>query len=478
MSQVTRSTPRSWEHQIKGFNFVRRLWDLGRPSALLFVAMGGGKSRMALDLAASLDPSRILIVCPMRVVAVWEAQCQRHATFPYRFIGLDDRAGSVAAKARLARDTLALARAEKQTAILAINYESACLEPFASLALNSMWPLVIADEIHRIKNPSGKQSRFMGRLAMRASHRLGLSGTPLPHDLLDAWAQFRFLNPAVFDATFNSYKHRYAEWGGFHDKQVKRWREIEDFNRRFYSITYRVTKEEALPDLPPELDQPLYCDLGEAATKAYRELEEQFLTWLGNAPEELLTVANALVLLTRLQQLTGGTLRDDNKVEHHIDSAKENLLADWLGDLPEDEPVVVFARFISDLDAIRRACVKAGCGHVEVSGRSPHGITQWQAGQAQVLACQIQVGGEGQDFTRARYCVFYSFGFSLAQYMQARARVHRPGQTRPTFYYHLLARHTIDGRILRAVENRAEMVETILQEMSPCRKTTNSLPPS
>ena len=309
----------------------------------------------------------------------------------------------------------------------------------------------------------------MGKLAQRAIKRLGLSGTPLPHDLRDAWAIYRFLDASVFDPTFNSFKHRYVEWGGYLNKEPKAWRNVDEFNRKFYSIAYRVTKEQALPDLPPQLDQSLYCELSPPGARAYRDLEEQFITWLGETPAELLTVANALVLLLRLQQLTGGTLKDDAGTEHRIDSSKEDLLADWLGDLPEDEPVVVFARFTSDLDAIQRACLKAGRAHAEVSGRSHHGITEWKAGKAQVLAVQIQVGAEGQDFTRSRYCVFYSFGFSLSQYQQARDRLHRPGQTRPVFYYHLLVRDTIDERILRAIENRAEMIETILKELTPCK---------
>lgn len=457
----------SWSHQRTARRFAQERWTNGFPGVLLAMWMGTGKTKTAIDLAASLSPTRLLVVCPMRIVAVWELQLKLHAPFPYRLAALDDRVGSVAAKARAARDTLALARAEGRVAVIVINYESACFEPFASWALANYWPLIIADEIHRIKSNSGKQSRFMGRLAVRAARRLGLTGTPLPHSLLDAWAQFRFLDARVFDETFHSYKTRYALFGGFHNKQIKGFREVEDFNRRFYSITYRVTKEEALPDLPPQIDQLLECELSPRGAQIYRELEANFITWLGDAPEEELTVPNAMVLLLRLQQVTGGTLKDDSGQEHAVDDSKEELLTDWLSDLDPEEPVVVFARFHSDLDAIRRACQKAERSSGELSGRSQEGFAGWKEGKVSVLATQIQVGSEGQDFTRARYCVFYSMGFSLSQYQQARDRLHRPGQTRSVFYYHLLVRNTIDRRVLRAVENRSKIVETILQEMRP-----------
>ena len=81
----------------------------------------------------------------------------------------------------------------------------------------------------------------------------------------------------------------------------------------------------------------------------------------------------------------------------------------------------------------------------ELSG-SRHELEEWQDGAGQVLAVQIQAGGLGVDLTRAAYCIYYSLGFSLSEYEQSLARVHRPGQTRPVAYYHLIAEHTVDRR--------------------------------
>jgi hypothetical protein len=329
--------------------------------------------------------------------------------------------------------------------------------------MHTAWPLVIADEGHRIKSASGKCSRFMGRLALRAQRRMILTGTPLPHSKLDIWAQYRFLDRDIYDDTYSSFKIRYAIWGGFENRVVKGWRDVDDYNRRMGSIAFRVSKE--VLHLPPEMDQTLRTELSSAGQRTYDELENNFITWLGTAPTEELTVKNALVLLLRLQQLTGGTLKDNFGVEHQVDSAKESLLADWLEDLPRDEPTVIFARFRADLDAIQRAAVRTGHTISEVSGRSPHGIAEWQSGKTNILAAQIKTASEGQDFTRARYCVFYSMGFSLFEYVQARARVHRAGQKRPVTYYHLLCRGTVDEKVLYALQNRWEIVETVLKEM-------------
>jgi SNF2 family DNA or RNA helicase len=101
---------------------------------------------------------------------------------------------------------------------------------------------------------------------------------------------------------------------------------------------------------------------------------------------------------------------------------------------------------------------------MELSGRRDE-LKCWQEGESQVLAVQIQAGGEGVDFTRARYSIFFSVGYSLGKYEQAKARVHRPGQTRPVQHIHLVARNTVDVKIMRALERRAEIVEAILAEI-------------
>ena len=85
-----------------------------------------------------------------------------------------------------------------------------------------------------------------------------------------------------------------------------------------------------------------------------------------------------------------------------------------------------------------------------------------QAGKATVLAVQIQSGGTGIDLTRARYCVYLSAGYSLGDYEQSLARVHRPGQSRSVHYYHLVAQGTVDEKVYEALRNRKQVVESVL----------------
>jgi SNF2 family DNA or RNA helicase len=168
--------------------------------------------------------------------------------------------------------------------------------------------------------------------------------------------------------------------------------------------------------------------------------------------------------MLRLQQLTGGALDSDEGLPLHRSEEKERALADFLIDLDPAEPVVVFARFRADLDAIRLAARAAGRAVRELSGTRRE-LAEWQADSVgSVLATQIQSGGEGIDLTRAAHCVYYSLGFSLAQYEQSLARTHRPGQSRPVTYYHLIASGTIDRYVYRTLRQRRDVIDRVLEE--------------
>ena len=155
-------------------------------------------------------------------------------------------------------------------------------------------------------------------------------------------------------------------------------------------ITFRVGAE--VLDLPPATHVTYTCDLTPAAQRIYNDLYEDFVA---RYCDRTITASNALVKLLRLQQLTGGCLPTDDGVSHQVDSSKRKLLADTLEDIGKDEPVVVFCRFHTDLDAVHEACDSMGYSSFELSGRRDE-LKRWQDGEAQVLAVQISAGGVGR----------------------------------------------------------------------------------
>jgi hypothetical protein len=441
-----------------------------------------GKSKAAIDWALELEAPLVLILCPRRVVEVWRTQFLRFAPGIYEFLPLDERLANVREKTRQARELVAWGRERNQRVAIAINWESARVEPFASWALKVAWPLVIADECHKLKEPSGRTARWCARLGLCAHYRLGLSGTPMPHQPIDIWPQFRFLDPSILDPTYGSFRQRHAILGGFHGKEVIGWRDLDGLYEKFRQIAFQV--DDSVLDLPPELDETLSTSLAGDGARLYREMSEEMVAFIASEEGQgrPVTAANTLVRLQRLQQITGGTLKDDAGFEHLIDQAKEELLTDFLSDLDPDEPVVVFALFKSDLRAIHRAAAHAGRNSGELSGDTrgarAHDLANWQGGDFPVLAVQIQAGGVGIDLSRARLGVYYSLGFSLADYLQSRARIRRPPQKRPCAFYHLMIRDSIDEYVLAAVEAREDLITSILHQYRNQRRKKACPPPS
>jgi SNF2 family DNA or RNA helicase len=461
-----KSKTEPWNHQVEALSM-----SLESDGFFLAHDMGSGKTKTAIDICTAVDAGKILVLSPLSVVDVWPEQFAIHSAMKHLAIPLNK--GSVAAKAEKLRKDMRLAAARGQSAVAVVNYESAWREPLGpsynakgrlidkGVLLKTKWDLVILDESHRIKSPGGKASWFCKRLGPTAKKRLCLSGTPMPHSPLDVYAQFRFLDPEVFGTSFVRFRARYAIMGGFEGKQVVDYQNLEDLQTKFYSIAHRVTKEEVL-ELPPVTHIERACTLSAKAMRAYSDLESELIAKI---KEGEVTVSNALVKLLRLQQITGGSIvTDDGDHPVDIDSAKLNLLRDILEDLQPDEPVIIFTRFVREMERIKEMAGKMGRKVSELSGASNE-LKAWQRGETSVIVVQIQTGGLGVDLTRSRYCIYYSLGFSLGDFLQSLARMDRPGQTRKGTYYHLIAKGTIDEKVYASLKAKKRVVEDILQKV-------------
>jgi SNF2 family DNA or RNA helicase len=254
--------------------------------------------------------------------------------------------------------------------------------------------------------------------------------------------------------------------GGYGGYQVTGYRNQDELNKKFYSIAIRV--EENVLELPPVVEEERYCVLSHKAQVMYDNLENNLITLVGKG---MVTAANGLTLLLRLQQMTGGWLAPDvdlmnpEKRPEQVDDGKMKLLADVLEDIALDEPVVVFCRFVQDLATVRSVARVQKRTSFELSGRYKE-LEQWKNDTTgSVFAVQIQSGGLGIDLTRAHYCVYYSVGFSLGEYEQSQARVHRPGQKETVTYIKLIVRNTVDEKVYKALVEKKNVVEAVLAEI-------------
>ena len=280
------------------------------------------------------------------------------------------------------------------------------------------------------------------------------------------FGQYRIIDKRVFGDSWFRFRNRYAELGAVPGRKAPRgakrvvgFKNQEAFRTKFRQLAYEIRLRDVLKDLPQVSDVTLRVRMSPKAMEAYGELARKFKLTLESG--ELLTVQNALVHLLRLQQVTSGFLVSPETGIHPIDTAKADALAEFLDGIPIGEPVVVFARFVRDLETIVRVAKDAGRLGWQYSG-SVKQLEEWWA-QGGVIAMQIQTGGVGISLTAARYCVYYSVGLSLGDYLQSRARLERPGQKREAQYTHLIAAGTVDERIMQLLSDKQDVIREILQ---------------
>ena len=182
-----------------------------------------------------------------------------------------------------------------------------------------------------------------------------------------------------------------------------------------------------------------------------------------------ITAGNALTKLLRLQQVAHGCSKTDDDDIVRLGRSRAKALKETLEGIG-DEPVAVVCLFRSDIEDVRWAVAelnKEGGKDrtvVELSGSKKDIQGKWKE-EGDVAAVQIRAGGLGIDLTKARYCVLYGIGFSLGDYEQVLARVHRPGQERPVTYVQVVGHDTIDEKVYKALRDKKDVVLSVLDHL-------------
>ena len=381
-----------------------------------------------------------MIVAPLSILGVWEEEFQKFAAFPYALAVLS---GSSAKKLDTLRHMIGTA-----LQVVVVNYESAWrLEK----ALTAWHPdLIIADEGHKIKTHNIAASKAMHRMGREASYRLLLTGTVITNKAIDVFSQYKFLNPAIYGNSFYAFRNRYFDMVGYgnHTPVLKKSMESE-LTEKLHSISYRATKAECL-DLPETTDMIRQIELEPAALRIYRGLVKESYAELAGGE---VTATNILTRLLRLSQLTGGFLGNDKTAAvEQVSAAKLSALEDILdGAVAEGKKLVIIARFIPEIRAI--------CKNRDEQ------VARFQ-NEPEVMAFvgQIATAGLGITLTAASTMVFYSLDYSMSNFEQTKARIHRVGQRMPCTYLYLVARGTVDEKVLAALESKADLARTLVDD--------------
>lgn len=462
----------AYPHQRQAFHY-----SIAQEAAALAIAMGGGKTRIAVAVAAAIGSRQTLVLAPKAVIDdddVWGKQFRVWAGDSFHVAGrvYNRRTGqpkgspSVADRRKAIEDGQAQARALAKPFVAVATWDAFWRPQLLDWLLEQDFDLGILDEIHRIKAPGGKASRAADRLRPRMAKRIGLSGTMLPHSRLDAYGIYRALDPAVFGTSYTRFKARYAVTVPLPNapraEKVVGWQNEDEFDRKFHSIAYVWEKDRDVLGL----EEPVVVDravrLTPATWKVYRELEEELIAEIAGG---VVLADNALVRFLRLQQVLSGVVKTTEGTKVRIGTEKLDSLADLLEDLPADEPLVTFGRFTDDVQAGHEASGRHKRPSAELSGQRKE-LEAWKNGEAVDLHVQIQSGGTGIDLTRASYAAYLSAGLELSLFDQSKDRLDRPGQQRFVTFVRFIAEgprgeRTLDHEVYEALDDRRDAITAV-----------------
>lgn len=460
-----------YEHQKKAFEYTICRFGQGpvcfrSDGVALLMEMGTGKTLVGVAVAGYMglwyggySVKRVLVVCPLSITGVWEQEFAKFADFPYRLEILDGSSERRKQKLlELQEDT------DPGIKVAVINYESAWRLENELLEYNA--DLVIADEAHKIKEARTRQSKAMHHLGDKASYRILMTGTVITNREIDVFSQYRFLNKRIFGDSFFRFRNRYFDMSGYGNHvPVFRKYLTDEFLSHLHSIAFRVTKAECL-DLPETTEETRVIELEPGAMRIYKDIEKESFTMLADSE---ISAVNVLTRLLRLSQITGGFVTDDTRVTSCVSNAKLDALEDIIDSAVNDgQKIVVMARFNAEMDAIQKLLEQKNIGFSVIRGGIRNRDEQIAAFQkdpgVSVFLGQIAAAGLGITLTAASTMVFYSLDYSMANFEQAKARIHRSGQTRNCHYIYLVAKGTVDRKVIRALRSKTDLARMLIDD--------------
>ena len=439
-------------YQREGFGWLATLWNL-ELGGILADDMGLGKTVQALALichAREHDPGLgpFLVVAPTSVVPGWVGEAARFAP------GLTVAAvADTFAKSRRTIDELADAD------IVVTTYTLLRLDAGAYQSVP--WAGVILDEAQYVKNHQALTYKCVRELA--TPFKLAITGTPMENNLTELWSLLSITAPGLFPdpKRFAEEYARPIERGGDAERLAR-------LRRRIKPLVKRRTKELVARDLPAKQEQSLEIDLHPRHRKIYdtylQRERQKILGLLDEFDRNRFTILRSITLLRQLSLHAG--LADP---EHEaIPCAKLDALVEQLGDvIGSGHRALVFSQFTGFLAKARASLEHAGIGYCYLDGRTrKRGLVldAFKNGTDPVFLISLKAGGFGLNLTEADYCFLLDPWWNPATENQAIDRIHRIGQTRHVMVYRLLARDTIEEKVVALAQRKAALFRGVMDD--------------
>lgn len=320
---------------------------------------------------------------------------------------------------------------------------------------------IVLDESQAIKNPLAKSAKA-ARL-LQGNHRIVLTGTPVENNTFELWSQFAFLNPGLL-GNMDYFKREFAnpiESSGDEESAAL-------LRKLVYPFILRRTKEQVAPELPPRTERIVYTDMDSAQKKLYTQTREKYRAeLLGLIESEGIQDVRFRILegLLRLRQIAIHPALVDKKYKG--EAPKFEILLETLETLQaENHKALIFSQFVETLKLVRRELDARGFKYVYLDGQTSNRqsrVDQFQNNpDYPFFLISLKAGGVGLNLTAADYVIHLDPWWNPAVEMQASDRAHRIGQDKPVFVYKIIARDTVEEKILQLQEKKRALVKSII----------------
>jgi superfamily II DNA or RNA helicase len=415
--------------------------------ACLADEMGLGKTVQTIALLrgiyrkGELRPS--LLVMPKSLLFNWMAELARFApelTAKLHY-GADREADSLG-DARLILTSYAVLRRD--------------FELFASMEFCT----VILDESQMIKNSGTKTTQAV--LGLKSHFRLALSGTPVENSLGDLYSLFSFLNPGMF-GTQSDFMARYMR--PIQESQDES--ALRDLKTRIYPFILRRLKRDVLKELPAKSEQVSWIELEESHLARYHQRRAELKVALERSMSGEGLAKSRFLILQAFTELRRLASVPEAEWDSGTPSAKREFLKERIQETSQNgHKCLVFTNYLATVDLVSRDLADLGIGNLVMTGATSDRqalVRQFQTDpEIKAFIMTLKTGGLGLNLTAAEYVFIFDPWWNSSAESQAIDRTHRIGQKNPVFCYRLIAKDTIEEKILALQEKKTGLVSSLI----------------
>ncbi|MDA8276911.1 MAG: SNF2-related protein [Actinomycetota bacterium] len=443
-------------YQITGFNWLAFLQQ-NQMGGVLADDMGLGKTLQAIALLTHIysgkknqieDSRPTLVVAPTSVAGNWANELERFA--PSLRV---QRISSTSKKSKLP-----LEKSIKEADVVISTYAIVRLDEdhFSSID----WEMVILDEAQFVKNHRAKS--YSSARKLRAKSKFALTGTPFENNLTELWSVLSIVAPGLFGDEL-SFRTSYAtpiEKGG--DREV-----LARLQRRISPLMLRRTKAEVVTELPPKTESVLLLDLNERHRRAYDTIfqreRQRVLGLLDDFSKNRMAIFQSL---TKLRQAAiDASLVDE--AFRDVAPTKFDALIEQLNEIiTEGHRTLIFSQFTTVLKRLAKRIEVEGLDYLYLDGATKdrdHLVKSFQRGTTPIFLISLKAGGVGLNLTAADYCYIIDPWWNPAVENQAIDRIHRIGQSNPVVVYRMIAKDTIEEKVLQLSLKKARLFDDVLE---------------